>query len=431
MKKRLIFFLFSLFSMIDENQEGKSSKKNSNNNFISDNSFDATNLTSIRSKKVSNDLDSFMMGVESINDIHLFKISLTLKNKNDISDIDDQYDLSVTTPPNMEYDDDNQTSRSCEKKPIVVNNDSDKNSDNQTSRSCEKKPIVVNNDSDKNSDNITNEQMRHSCTNRRKTINTIQEHKVRLNDPAPGANAPEPTVNALESRINEMEQGSQNNEVNLLENSQDVILIKLTKNNNNNDNSKTTDIDEYQYDMMTYQHKIQKVCFNFAAYNNLKAPKAEIAFYHPDINILFNYDFKGLEQKCFILCGDGFINITKKIILNIGLLTNFDRRNLIKTNIEFTNIKYLDKITGGIIFYPQETFNISKSINIIMHKHLSIYSFSIYSQIGLWCTQPVLKIETTLMKYKKICINFSYLFAYDWKNIQFANIPRILFYFVN
>jgi hypothetical protein len=392
--------------MIDENQEGKISKKSSSNDFISNNSFD-DNITFIRSKKVSNDFisnDSFMTGVE--NHIPLFKISLT---KNDISAIDSQYELSVTTtPPNMEYD-----------------------NNNQTSRNSKKKDIVVNNDSDKNSDNITNEQMRHSCTNRRKTINTTQEHKVRLNDPAPGANAPEPTVNALESRINEMEQGSQNNEVNLLENSQDVILIKLTKNNNNNDNSKTTDIDEYQYDMMTYQHKIQKVCFNFAAYNNLKAPKAEIAFYHPDINILFNYDFKGLEQKCFILCGDGFINITKKIILNIGLLTNFDRRNLIKTNIEFTNIKYLDKITGGIIFYPQETFNISKSINIIMHKHLSIYSFSIYSQIGLWCTQPVLKIETTLMKYKKICINFSYLFAYDWKNIQFANIPRILFYFVN
>jgi hypothetical protein len=406
MKKRLIFFLFSLFSMIDENQEGKISKKSSSNDFISNNSFD-DNITFIRSKKVSNDFisnDSFMTGVE--NHIPLFKISLT---KNDISAIDSQYELSVTTtPPNMEYD-----------------------NNNQTSRNSKKKDIVVNNDSDKNSDNITNEQMRHSCTNRGKAINTTQEHKVRLNDPAPGANAPEPTVNALESRINEMEQGSQNNEVNLLENSQDVILIKLTKNNNNNDNSKTTDIDEYQYDMMTYQHKIQKVCFNFAAYNNLKAPKAEIAFYHPDINILFNYDFKGLEQKCFILCGDGFINITKKIILNIGLLTNFDRRNLIKTNIEFTNIKYLDKITGGIIFYPQETFNISKSINIIMHKHLSIYSFSIYSQIGLWCTQPVLKIETTLMKYKKICINFSYLFAYDWKNIQFANIPRILFYFVN
>jgi len=183
--------------------------------------------------------------------------------------------------------------------------------------------------------------------------------------------------------------------------------------------------------MMTYQHKIQKVGFNFAAYNNLKTPKAEIAFYHPYINILFNYDFKELDQKCFILSGDGFINITKKIILNIGLLTNFDTRNLIKTNIEFANIKYLDKITGGIIYDHEQGFNLSNSINIIMHKYLSIYSFSIYSQIGLWCTQPVLKIETTLMKYKKICISFSYLFAYDWEKIQFANIPRILFYFVN
>lgn len=427
MKKRLIFFLFSLFSMIDENQEATISKKNSNNDFInskksssndfiSNNSFDG-NITCIR-KKVSYDLisnDSFMTGVRSISHIPLFKsdnISIAL-NKNDISAIDRQYEIGMTTRHNMEYDDNDQTSRNCKKKAIVVDNDSDENS--------------------------ISEEMRYSYTNTGRAINTTPEYKLRVNDsepkandPEPRVNDPEPGVNALESRINEMEQGSQNNEVNLLENSQDVILTKLTKNNNNSDtNSKTTDIDEYRYDMMTYQHKIQKVGFNFSAYNNLKEPKAEIAFYHPNINILFNYDFKGLDQKCFILYGDGFINITKKIILNIGLLTNFDTKNLIKTNIEFTNIKYLDKITGGIIFYPQETFNISKSINIIMHKYLSIYSFSIYSQIGLWCTQPVLKIETTLMKYKKICISFSYLFSYDWKNIQFANIPRILIYFVN
>ena len=360
-----------------------------------------------------------MTGVRRISHIPPFKSDNTLLalSKNDISAIDRQYEVSVTTPPNMEYDDDNQTSRSCKKKTIVVNNDSDKNSDIK----------------------IISEQMRYSYTNTGRAINTTPEYKVRVNDSVPRVNdsVPRvndsvPRVNDSEPRVNEMEQGSQNNEVNLLENSQDVILTKLTKNHKDSDkNSKTTNIDEYQYDMMTYQHKIQKVCFNFSAYNNLKDPKAEIAFYHPDINILFNYDFKGLEQKCFILSGDGFINITKKIILNIGLLTNFDKRNLIKANIEFTNIKYLDKITGGIIFYPKEKFNISKSINIIMHKYLSIYSFSIYSQIGLWCTQPVLKIETTLMKYKKICISFSYLFAYDWKNIQFTNIPRILFYFVN
>jgi len=310
--------------MIDENQEEKiskkssnndfinskkssnndfiNSKKSSNNDFISNNSFD-DNITCIKiSKRASNDLmsnDSFMTGVRSISHIPPFKsdnISLAL-NKHDISAIDRQYEIGMTTRHNMEYDDNDQTSRSCKKKAIVVNNDSDENS--------------------------ISEQMRYSYTNTGRAINTTPEYKLRVNDPVPRVNDPEPRVNdpeprvndpeprvnALESRINEMEQGSQNNEVNLLENSQDVILTKLTKNNNNSDkNSKTTDIDEYQYDMMTYQHKIQKVGFNFAAYNNLKTPKAEIAFYHPYINILFNYDFKELDQKCFILSGDGFIH---------------------------------------------------------------------------------------------------------------------------
>lgn len=407
MKKRLIFFLFSLLSMINENPEEGILNSKTNSIISNNDSFD--NITGIRSitmphsKKVSHNgllsNDSFDMAANTYKSDNTV-LALT---KNNISAIDRQYEISMTTTNNIIYNDNN----------------------NQTSRNCKKKTIAINNDSDVNSDiEIINEQMnncRYSYTNTGRAINNThntQEDNARTNDPGTRAND-------LESGINEMQQGSQDNKINLLANSEDIILTRLTKKNTNGD-ANNNNLNINRHDMMTYQHKIQKVNLNFA-YNNFENPKAEIGFHHPYINILLNYDF----NESFILSGDGFITITKEIILNIGILTNFDNGNLIKTNIEFTNIKYLDKITGGIIYDHEQGFNLSNSINIIMHKYLSVYSFSIYGQIGLWCTRPVLKIEITLIEYKKICISFSYLFAYDYTDKKFTNIPRILFNFVN
>ena len=181
-----------------------------------------------------------------------------------------------------------------------------------------------------------------------------------------------------------------------------------------------------KYNMLTYQHQVQKFSLNIIS-NNFQDIQGNINFHNPYTNIMLCTNELFTTNR-FLFNGDIFIPITNAIILNIGGLNDFTEDYHIKINIELTAIKYLDRITCGMLYSSNTDLSSNNCINVLIKFNPKIHIFDTCVQIGLFCSRPVIKFEINIMRYKRFQINISYLLSYDVS--QIVNQPNILFYYV-